>query len=153
MLIGYVHFPDSIREELSITLSQHLAGCDDSLPMSLVAAGKLGSFIVRQVSAIVNIEEVGWHVGVAIWVEQRGADFPLSGLLFRLRLLGLLASGIDFLGQPLPLRRKLVPGFFDPGQLRLFGRQSALLCLLAVLNGTASGHRSEFLEVYCGVGK
>jgi hypothetical protein len=57
-----VHFPDSIDEEFSIPLSQHLAGRDDSLPMSLLAAGKLNFLIVRQFFAIVNIEEVAWHI-------------------------------------------------------------------------------------------
>jgi hypothetical protein len=31
--------------------------------MSLLAAGKLNSLIVGQFFAIVNIEEVAWHIG------------------------------------------------------------------------------------------
>jgi hypothetical protein len=38
--------------------------------MSLVAAGKLNSLSVGQFFAIVNIEEVAWHIG-AVHLIQR----------------------------------------------------------------------------------
>jgi hypothetical protein len=56
-----MHFPNIASEELSITFPQHLAGRNDRLPMSVIAAGKLDPLIVGQVFAIMNIEEVAWH--------------------------------------------------------------------------------------------
>jgi hypothetical protein len=56
-----MHFPNVASEELPIAFSQHLAGRDDSLPMSLIAAWKLNPLTVGQVFAIVNIEKVARH--------------------------------------------------------------------------------------------
>jgi hypothetical protein len=52
-----MHFPDVADQEFSIHFSQHLAGRGDSLPVRVVAAGKLNSLTVRQVFAIVNVEK------------------------------------------------------------------------------------------------
>ena len=58
-----MHFPNVAGEEFSIDLSQHLAGRGDSLPVRLVAAGKLNSLTVGEVFAIVNVEKVSGHWG------------------------------------------------------------------------------------------
>jgi hypothetical protein len=61
-VVSDVHFPDIAGEKFSTDFAQHLTSREDRLPVSLVAARKLNSLIVRQVFAIVNIEEVAWHV-------------------------------------------------------------------------------------------
>ena len=61
--IGDVHFPNVADQEFSIHFPQHLSGRGDSLPVGLVAAGKLNSLTVRQVFAIVNVEKISGHGG------------------------------------------------------------------------------------------
>jgi hypothetical protein len=55
--------PKCVRQILD-PFSQHLTRRGDRLAMSLVASRKLDPLMVRQVFAIVNVEEVVWHVGV-----------------------------------------------------------------------------------------
>jgi len=56
-----MHFPNVADQKFPIHLSQHLASRGDSLPVRLVAAGKLNSLTVRQVFAIVNVEKLSGH--------------------------------------------------------------------------------------------
>jgi hypothetical protein len=63
--IGDVHFPSVSAQELPAGFFQHLACGDDSFSMCRIAVGQFGPGLVGQVFAVVNVEKVPGHGGVA----------------------------------------------------------------------------------------